>query len=128
MTTNLNPADVQAGVRSAVREWLDANGADIAELIARTVAEAATPTTVHDARVEAVANTVYAVLVKSADSLAVPSICKRVSAAKRGDVRAALRYLEDTGRAEYDGTFWYAKTAPPATYPFALTDHGKDTP
>lgn len=38
--TDMNPADVRAGVRCAVQAWLDANGADIAEMIAAAVAEA----------------------------------------------------------------------------------------
>lgn len=87
MTTNLNPADVQAGVRSAVREWLDANGADIAELIARTVAETLvhkTPAVAKStARIEEVAETVHEVLARSASGVKEGSLANQLARTKR---------------------------------------------
>lgn len=123
MTNRLNPADVQAGVQSAIRAWLDANGADIAELIARTVAEATVKNTAPHpdaARVEKVAQSVYVQLTQRG-ALTENGVKMTLTVGKRPFVRDALRYLEDQGRAEYDGTRWHAKPALPATYPFAVS-------
>ena len=118
----LNPVDVQAGVRSAVREWLDANGADIAEMIARTVGEATieTPAPPSEHRVEKVAHAVHTKLTQRGP-LTESGIKRLCGAEQKPYLRAALRHLEDTGRAEYNGRTWSTKTAPPATYPFAVS-------
>lgn len=42
MTTPITSADVRAGVHSAVYAWLNANGADIAQMIATAVADKTT--------------------------------------------------------------------------------------
>lgn len=107
---NLSLADVQAGVRSAVYAWLDANGEDITKLIAATVAEATVKNVAAQpsvGRIERVANQAHKKLIEGGPQREY-QVKSKLAHRDRSVVRDALRYLEDQGRATYDGTRWNA--------------------
>jgi len=60
-----------------------------------------------DTRIEAVASSVYTVLARERGCTE-KGMKRHITASKRAFVRDALRYLEDQGRATYDGNTWRA--------------------